>query len=81
MNESNEGMTRKNEEKLRAFRLSVVMMLAMLALAVMGNMADRYSFDDEAVILAIEINECGPSEFDSPDFVEAKNDRFFNTNF
>jgi hypothetical protein len=77
MNKSNDGMTRKHEEKLSAFRLSVVMMLAMLALAVMGNMVDRYSFDDEPMILAIDIGECGPGEFDSPDFVEVKDARFY----
>jgi hypothetical protein len=75
MENNEESRVRKHEEKLRAFRLSVVMMLAMLALAVMGNMADRYSFDDEPMILAIEINECGPGQ--ELDFVEVKDARFY----
>ncbi|SDY37705.1 hypothetical protein [Nitrosomonas sp. Nm58] len=77
MENNEESRVRKHEEKLRTFRLSVVMMLAMLALAVMGNMADRHSFDDEPMILTIDLNECGASELDSPDFVEVKDAQFY----
>jgi hypothetical protein len=69
----------KYEEKLKAFNFSAIMMLAILALAVVGNLVDDYLVDRivEPAILTIELGECGPSEFENPDFVEAKNAQFY----